>query len=235
MGKKKFGYMCIFFALYSCLFLSAASGHVKEFLTVGLTYYLGGPVGDVYSPLEMLWWLLIFTPVWVFCGKVIDSLYSKRAMLIYRYGSVKHWWFEGLIKVYGFNLIYFVIFGILLKIFLGGAWRSQLFTLLLVLLLHSSAMITVMLWLMVFIQKLILCISALIVLESISKMLFLFGIQPAIMPMLWGMYGYSDQEYGDGGFLWPWTAVIQVVFILSIFVIPVRGKMRYCLTDTAKG
>lgn len=126
--------------------------------------------------------------------------------------------------MYGLNLWYFILFGAI-YIIRAGHWPDvQTINILTVLMLHSFAMVATMFWIYILYRKIILSMAALIVLESIAKVFVMLGIAPAFVPFVWGMYGYSSAYQTPDGFWWPIVAVIQVVYCLTVVVLPLLFK-----------
>lgn len=224
MNKKMWGiFTLLFMALSGFVFWSVCRYRINmgdPFL------YLNGPVGEIYSPLDMMWWLWLFAPIWAFCGKITELEYSVSKMTAYRQISRKRWWYRLLLKIYGINTVYFVLFFGMLK-FLGvGAAGKTAAVVLLIQMLHSALMITLMLWLRLIFRRLVLAFAALIILEAVSTMFVIWGMDPSFMPLVWGMFGYSSRLYMSGGFHWPVAVGIEIAAVVLLFVLPVRGKLR---------
>lgn len=224
MSRKISVYIFLIFLLCSVFFLWIVCGHVQSFFSVGELYYLGGPTGDVFSAVEMLWWLFIFTSVWAGCGAMIDMEARYLKLNVHRYGWIRRWWWRFLLKYYGMNLSYFILFGIILGI--RVSLNTRLITVLFVMMLHSCFMITLMLWIFIFTKRMILALSVLLVAEAVSKTFILMGIEPVMMPLVWGMYGYSTELYSNGGFSWQVAAGVEIIFMALIFMLPLHRKMR---------
>lgn len=224
MSKKVLIYFLTVFTLVSCIFLWLICEHSGQFDALGQWNYLNGPMGESYSPVEIMWWIFIFTPVWAGCGWLWDMATRDAGLSLCRYSSMRRWWFGVIGKIYGLNMWYFILFGIMLQLTPECGLSIEYFQRLIVLALHSFAMVTTMLWLYILFQRIIVSITALIVLESTAKIFIMAGIYPLVMPLVWGMYGYCSKFYSTGGFVWSLSVVIQIIYCLTIVILPLFMK-----------
>lgn len=214
-------YFGVFFTVASSMFLGLICMHSKQYDSFGELAYLRGPVGDFFAPVEIMWWLFIFTPVWVGCGWITNIENTDVKLSLFRYNSIRKWWGKVIAEVLGLNLWYFVLFGLVYTMSINGLPDGKI---LLSLMLHSFAMVSMMLWLYIIFRKIVLSLAALIVFESVGKMFIMLGVAPSVMPLVWGMYGYSSECYSPGGYSWSLSAAIQIIYCLSVVILPLLQK-----------
>lgn len=212
------------FFLCSGLILWFISNYTASRMFAGPLSYLGGPTGDYYSPVEMMWWIIIFTPIWCLCGWIldIDTRYAKLAL--YRYNPVQRWWLLLIGKIYILNLLYFTLFAALLKLRLGQAMDLSMIMSIFIQMLHSLAMLALMVWTYILFKKTVLSISILIVGEAFSKTLTLMGVVPSLNPLVWGMAGYTEKNWTAGGFNLMTITILQLIFTATVIVLPIHFK-----------
>ena len=75
MDKKRFLTLLFPYSIFCLLSLMAVCWHHNVFRVTGELNYLGGPASGTYNPVEMMWWLVIFIPVWLGCGWVLDTFF----------------------------------------------------------------------------------------------------------------------------------------------------------------
>ena len=211
--------------LTGCLFITV--WHLNAFNRV--TDYLYGPTGDIYSPREMVWWLWLFTPLWVTCGQIIDKSYEGICLRLYRTGSRRRWWYRLCGAVFCVNLIYFGLFILLLNTKYGLYSMKSGLTAVFLQMCHSAWMLCLALWLWLYTKRISASFIMLIVLESVSKMFVMLGIRPVYCPFVWGMYGYSDACREVDGFNIGIAAGLMIVSVFLTWYLPVRVKFRNCM------
>ena len=224
MNRKTAVYFVGIATVISSLFLwLACQKHVTS-LSSGIYTYLGGPVGAAYSPVEIMFWLIIFTPVWAVCGCILEAERRVAELSISRFGHLYRWWLRLLLKLGGFNLWYFVLFGLLLKLRRGCFVDGRILRVLVTMGMHSLAMTAIMVWVYILTKRTILAIVIPLAAEILAKLPVLAGAEPWSDPFVFGMYGYSREVYGAGGFSWSTAMVIQGICILSIAILPLCMK-----------
>lgn len=208
-------FSCIytFLAVLACLLLSF---HEASEISFGIDF-LNGPANHYYAPLEMVWWLFLFTPVWAVCGWLLDMSTRLSSIEIYRYRNSALWWLGFVVRIYGVQLWYFGILYVIMMIKIPDLVNMQV---MLSLLLHSGVMSAAMIWIWLCFGKINTAIIVIIIAEALAKLPVLAGLPPKVNPLVWGMYGYCKDVYGPQGFVFGISVTIQVFFILATALIP---------------
>ena len=210
-----------FLGIYSgfCLFsLAMVCQHHRVFRISGDLAYLGGPSADGSSPVEMMWWLAIFVPVWLSCGFILDRLFGYAKMRIYRSKSFSFWWLTVIVKIAALNILYFAGFGVILCS--NHMINEKLLNALILMVSHSLFMTSMMVWIFFAAGNIIVSVCSVLILEVISTILVTAGMKPFFNPFVWGMYNYSEAVYGSDGYGIIAAVVIQVLFFIVSFCVP---------------
>lgn len=220
MSKRICTLFIFFYTVFSVLCLVLISSHITRENLLSIDFLLG-PVSQDYTPLEIVWWLFLFTPVWGACGWILDISTRISPLEIYRYKKSIKWWIKLEIKIYAVNLWYFFIFYIILT---AKSMVLMDLRIIMGLMVHSGAMVTTMLLIYLWSGKINIAFIIAIILEALAKLPIIAGISPKINPLVWGMYGYCEEIYGYHGFKFLWAIAIQISYILVIIIVPMRLK-----------
>lgn len=173
---------------------------------------------------KMLWLLLIYSPLWAGCGFLMETQKQCLNLRLYRYKSLKQWWYPFVLQIYVLNLLWFVLLALLLM--LHGLKAPGISVAIFCICFHSIFMLSVMIYIYVFTRNAAIAFIVLILCEAASVIFTSMGIPPAAMPLVWGMYRYSYERYGAGGFWLTEMTAMMLVLILPVFLLPAikRGK-----------
>lgn len=225
MNKKMSALIFVVFSLGSCIILWMICRHMIRVMPMGRMSFMGGPTENAYSPLSVIWWLLLFTPVWFCSGFIADLELTNGKSCLYRYGRMGSWWLKMVGLVSGCNLWYFLLDALIINYCLGAHVDQQIVTALFLQMIHALAMTAAMLWICILTGKLTVSAIIIIVAEAVAKLFVMCGIPPAYMPLVWGMYGYSSELYSLGhGFNITIAIAGQLLFVLTIVVLPLCNK-----------
>lgn len=215
-------YIYIFLGIFTvlslvCLYLIC--GHSAFYGAFGMQAYLEGPVQG-FSLMEMMWWLFLFVPAFAGSGWLLDIAKKTSGLVIYRYRSLKGWWLSRIIMVIGLNLWYFLCMIIIYTFYTSGLPDGELLQRMITVLCHCLAMSAIMVWITVLCGHVTIAFLMLLILECFGKTGIMLGIAPRYLPLVWGMYGYSQWTGGDGGFLLSVAIVVEIVFVVLTLAIP---------------
>lgn len=222
MNKKVslgiFSVYCIF-----CIFsLAAICWHHHMFSVTDALGYLGGPASEAYSPVEVMWWLVIFIPVWVGCGFALSTFFQYGKMQIYRCKSFRGWWFKVFVKMAILNLFYFALFIFMLNI--NHMFDIQLFKIVMLLMFHSLFMTAVMIWIFLLTGNIIAAFCSVLILEALATIFIMLGINPCYNPLVWGMFRYNEDIYSTGGYHIISVTIVQLIIFIGSFCVPAFFK-----------
>lgn len=207
--------------------------HHGETAAISWPGSLGGPTEPGYNPVDILWWLLLFTPVWGVCGGLFSTGLCTARYVLPRYGRLRRWWFFLIGRIMAVNLLYFVLLTII-NIFcfpksaalenMDAPMTFSLVRISVILWAHSSAMIAIMIWIVILSQQHTMALFFILVIQALGKIPVIMGCPPALNPLVWGMYGYSTDCMSAGGFSPGFVLIAEILCILSAAVLPLFKK-----------
>ncbi len=223
MGKKTRLFWALLLAA-GLIFLNIACAHGADYSAWGSMEYFGGPGHESYDPLTMMWWLLIFTPVWALGGAWLDMERQSLGLRALRYRSVFAWWRPLILGLYGMNVCYFIIFGCLLK--LWDLWDGQTMMAVFSMAFHSLFMTGIMTVIFLTLKNAVVSFIVPVLCEAVSTIILSLGMPPALLPLVWGMYRYSHDIFGDKGFSIAAVFAVTLVFAAALLLFPLIKRFR---------
>ena len=220
MSKRLWVLVYIFYTALSVAASMLIAFYTANEASFGIKFLMG-PANGYYSPLEIVWWLFLFTPVWAVCGWILDMSTKLSALEIYRYKRGAVWWLKLVLKVYAANLWYFFILYVILMVVIPASANIEV---IIGLALHSLFITATMVWFYLCSGRVNAAFIAAIVAEALGKLPVIAGMSPQVNPFVWGMYGYCDKIWGFRGFSFKLSAGIQLVYILAVMIIPIAIK-----------
>lgn len=190
-------------------------------------YFFGMP-GDVYSPIEMMLWLLMWLPAWGMSGYLISKAKERKGLVLYRLRKKSIWWHRICVRTGLWCVIYFTLLFLTVTLYAlhcheAFDWGESL-KILLTLTCHSLTCAAVMLWVYVLWKRSTASFVVMLVLEAVSTFPVLAGWPPVWCPPVWGMYGYSIDEYRFGGFNLAAVCIIQLIWWILTWLVPPKLK-----------
>lgn len=190
--------------------------------------YFFGILGNNYSPIATMLWLLMWLPVWGGMGYILEVEKKRRYLLLYRYQKKRKWWYRIYIRTSLWIILYFTILFILVNIYtiINHIDCDMLTSMVILLILWLHAMTTqgVMLWVYNLWCQSALAFVVVLVSEILSTFIILLGIQPKLCPFVWGMYSYSNQIFGKDGYSIDWIILWQCIWMGLTLLLPPKTK-----------
>ena len=183
---------------------------------------------DCLDSRQLLLWFFVFSPVWLLGLWYCETEFRRAYLRVHRYQSLEIWWKQILGKTIGLIILAFGIFGGTLTAFC--VWQNDwqwIYVLCLCLIgVHSLFLLGIALWLYLLSGNMKLAAGICILGEGLAKVSVVRNCAaPWQVPFCWGMYHYTVQSYGAGGFRILPVLVIQFcVFVSLFFVIYGKGK-----------
>lgn len=213
--------------MFSLLLLGMVCAHHRAAVIEGSLGSLAGPVEMWYDPVAMVWWLLIFTPVWAVCGGLFNTDLKYAPLSMIRFRNLRQWWLPLMAKLMAAHVWYFVLLaGQYLLLWSREPWEEwkKFLLIILTLFLHSCAMMAGLIWLRIFGISAGTSLLVLLIAEAVGKLPVIMGIPPAADPFVWGMYGFSREYIGFDGFNLLLAYGVEILAGLTVFLIPVWRK-----------
>jgi hypothetical protein len=174
-----------------CLVLILIGNHVQAFWEVGPFDYLGGPTEGGLEPAQLIWWLIIFLPIWSLCGWLLSRSYRDTQMIVFRYKNMKRWWQHLVVRIYFVHSLYFIGMVCMLRVMLQRVWLNKFYLVGWLLWNHSSLLIAIMIVCFVVSRNMIVAFTIPLLIEVFAKVPVRLGwVQPWIWPPVWGMYHF---------------------------------------------
>lgn len=195
--------------------------------------YFYGVVGNNYSPVAMMLWLLMWLPVWGGIGYILEVEKKRRYLLLYRYQKKRKWWQRVYVRTVLWTTLYFIVLFILVDIY--ALMKNIKFdilksmTVLLILYAHAMAAQGLMMWGYYLFFRPTFAFSLALISEALSSFIISLGVPPKFCPFIWGMINYSNCILGKQGYSVEWTILIECIWMILILIIPSKTKrfMKY--------
>ena len=149
-----------------------------------------------FDPVTMMWWIIIFTPVWIGCGTIFNVECKYARLYIYRFRGIRCWWWRNLIKVFVLNIIHFAVFTLLLCLYRLN--NQSVIHSIFVMLFHSLLMTMVMFFIYLFSYSMITSFICVLVAEILSTTILRIGVSPKFNFAVWGMWKYGKWNADNG-------------------------------------
>lgn len=233
MNRKTFFAFCLIFSALCLPVLWLICWHHVATAAISWPGSLGGPTEPGYNPIDLLWWLLLFTPVWGACGGIFSGGLHTARYVLPRYRYLRRWWFFLFFRTMAVNLLYFILLVVMDILCFSKSAASEnmdasatiaLVRIAAILWVHSSAMIAIMIWVMILSQQHIMALFVILVAQALGKIPVIMGWPPALNPLVWGMYGYSTDCMSSGGFSLRFVLMAEALCVLSAALLPLIKK-----------
>lgn len=185
--------------------------------------FLAGPgwtvMEDRFIPFWMVNWIVLFLPAWFLGLWSYEDALNRAHMCVHRYRNVGRWW----IRLWGWILLNvlaaYLVMGGVLCLLAGDEWTQELSLCMLLITVHALFSLAFAIWIRILSGNMILAAVLTLVLEGLAKAVVAGRVlKPAFSIFSWGMYHYSKQNYGIGGFKTGMVIVIQLCIALSLLV-----------------
>lgn len=183
--------------------------------------------GDGFYGFDIIQWLLIFLPVYGFGLREFESMLNRAHLYVHRYQNVRNWWFHVLRKNIFEIVILYLVMGLSIRLLAWNIWTDKMTMSVFFIFIHALFCLTFSIWVRILSGNMILASVVLVLLEVMAKMAVVMKIlTPAFSPFSWGMYHYTVQNYGVGGFPVVSAVIIQLCMVCSLAVLVCgRGKV----------
>lgn len=213
--------------MYKRIFLSVSIGVLLalylHFCIPGIADLLAGPgwseYMDMFDPFWMVNWIILFLPAWFLGLWGYENALNRAHMCVHRYRNVGRWW----IRLWGWIILnvlaaYLVLSGVL-RLLTGDGWTQELSLCMFLITVHALFSLAFAIWIRILTGNMIFAAIVTLVLEGLAKAVVAGRVlKPAYSIFSWGMYHYSRQNYGPGGFGINVAVVIQLCITLSLLV-----------------
>lgn len=184
------------------------------------------PDGDGFYGLDIVQWLLLFMPVYCLelwnCESVLDRSY----LYVHRYQKIRRWWLTVYGRLVFETVVLYLLMGVCMRILVWRHWTDQMTESLFLIVVHAVFCLAFSIWIRLVCGNMVFASVLMILLEVMAKIVIVTGVMtPAYSLFSWGMYYYSVQNYGAGGFRIVLAMIIQFCIIFSLVILVCsRGK-----------
>lgn len=210
-------------------------------ITIGLTLFLAvvalepadllagpgwTPDGDGFYGIDMVQWLLLFMPVYCLELWNCESVLNRSYLYVHRYQKIWRWWLTVYGRLVFETVVLYLLMGACMRLLVWHHWTGQMTASLFLIAVHALFCLAFCIWMRLVSGNMIFASMLMMLLEVMAKIIVVARVTvPAYSVFSWGMYYYSVQNYGTGGFRPAPAMIIQfcVVFSLVILVCG-RGK-----------
>lgn len=119
---------------------------------------------------------------------------------------------------------YFIIFGCFLK--LWDLWDDQTMMAVFSMAFHSLFMTGIMTVIFLTLKNAVVSFIVPVLCEAVSTIILSLGMPPALLPLVWGMYRYSHDIFGDKGFSIAAVFAVTLVFAAALLLFPLIKRFR---------
>lgn len=201
-----------------------------RFVIVDLFELLAGPgwseESDSFLPWWMVNWIVLYLPAWFLGLWDCESSLNRAHMCIHRFRNIRTWWFRVFGRMIAYVAVIYLMMSILLFFVRKDIPAIQMLLCMILIAIHALFSLAFAIWIRLLSGSMILAAIFTLVLEAIAKVFVVTGIlQPAYSIFSWGMYHYSSNVYGKGGFVIGAAVIIQFIIIISpCFCVFGKGK-----------
>lgn len=205
-------------------------GLYLHFMVSDLENLLAGPgwtdYEDHFDPWLMTNWILLYLPAWLLGLLTCENALNRAHMSVHRFRSVGGWWKRVFGGTLGYVAVVYLVLGAFLLILPGEIDRKELLYCMLLIGVHALFSLAFAIWIRLLTGNMILAAIVTLVLEAMAKAFVVTKLlTPGVSIFSWGMYHYSRNIYGAGGFFIPLILVVEAIIILSPWICSVgRGK-----------
>ena len=210
-------------------------------VTVGLTLFLAvvaldladllagpgwTPDGDGFYGLDIVQWLLLFMPVYCLELWNCESVLNRSYLYVHRYQKIRRWWLTVYGRLVFETVVLYLLMGVCMRLLVWHHWTGQMTVSLFLVTVHAVFCLAFSIWIRLVSGNMIFASVLMILLEVMAKIVIVTRITtPAYSLFSWGMYYYSVQNYGTGGFWLVPAMTIQFCVIFSLIILVYgRGK-----------
>ena len=208
------------------ILIAVLLGLYLRFLVPHFSDILAGPgwneYQDYFDPWGMTNWILLYLPAWLLGLLSCENALNRAHMSVHRFRNVGIWWgkvFGGVIAYVG--IVYVVLCACLMILAVSSeeTKRSEVLICMLLIAVHALFSLAFAIWIRLLSGNMILAAVLTLVLEAMAKAFVVTKLlSPAVSIFSWGMYHYTHQVYGSGGFFIPRVLIIQAIIIVSPYI-----------------
>jgi len=169
---------------------------------------------------QMILWNMIFAPIWFFAFYLWDNELSFGLTSVLRYKSWSCWYRKTQMTLIEFITVSYIAFAIGFSLLF---YASEVILAFIMIYIHAIFLMEIGLTLTMVVGKILPVSIGIVIFETVaSKLIVRLNIKPIYILSSWGMSGFIEDSYSNGGFNQYVIITIEVVVILLLIYFGIK-------------